>query len=104
MNKIDENRLRRMADRQGMILRKSRRRDPHAVDYGLYALCDVQTGGAIHQHGPISPYSLTLEEAEEWLIAGEIPDVRSGTWRGKPIEMVEVELRPLDARIAELKA
>jgi len=32
--KVRENRLRRMAHRQGFSLRKSRRRDPHATDYG----------------------------------------------------------------------
>lgn len=36
--KTHENLLRRMAKRQGYELRKSRRRDPRAVDYGTYAL------------------------------------------------------------------
>jgi len=38
--KIRENRLRRMADRQRLDLVKSRRRDPLAVDHGTYALID----------------------------------------------------------------
>jgi hypothetical protein len=38
--KIRENRLRRMAERQGLRLEKSRRRDPRAVDYGTYWLID----------------------------------------------------------------
>ena len=38
--KIRENRLRRMAERQGVKLQKSRRRDPHALDYGTYRLID----------------------------------------------------------------
>lgn len=33
-----ENRLRRMAERQGVQLVKSRRRDPRATDYGRYYL------------------------------------------------------------------
>ncbi|MEJ7790790.1 MAG: hypothetical protein WKF65_02320 [Gaiellaceae bacterium] len=33
-----ENRLRRMAARQRLVLRKSRRRDPYALDYGSYWL------------------------------------------------------------------
>ena len=36
--KVRENRLRRMADRQGLTLRKSPRRDPRALDYGVYRL------------------------------------------------------------------
>lgn len=36
--KVHENRIRRMAERQLLRLEKSRRRDPHAVGYGLYSL------------------------------------------------------------------
>jgi len=36
--KVRENRLRRMAERQGYKLEKSRRRDPRATDYGQLAL------------------------------------------------------------------
>lgn len=43
-----ENRLRRAASRQGLMLRKSRSRDPNAIDHGLYALIDVQTNGAVN--------------------------------------------------------
>jgi hypothetical protein len=38
-----EQRLRRMAERQGLALVKSRRRDPFAKDYGLYWLVDPMT-------------------------------------------------------------
>ena len=41
-DKVRENRLRRMADRQGLRLQKSRRRDVRALDYGTYQLVDVQ--------------------------------------------------------------
>ena len=37
---VRENRLRRMAKRQGLRLEKSRRRDPRALDYGGYWLID----------------------------------------------------------------
>jgi hypothetical protein len=37
-NKVRENRLRRMAERQGLTLTKNRRRDPRALDYGEYRL------------------------------------------------------------------
>jgi hypothetical protein len=36
--KVRENRLRRMAGRQGLTLTRSRRRDPRALDFGLYWL------------------------------------------------------------------
>lgn len=36
--KTRENRVRRMAERQGLKLSKTRRRDPRAVDYGHYFL------------------------------------------------------------------
>jgi hypothetical protein len=38
--KVRENRIRRMAGRQGLQLVKSRRRDPRALDYGTYWLVD----------------------------------------------------------------
>lgn len=43
--KVAENRLRRMAERQGLRLTRSRRRDIYAPDYGKYALvkADVDT-------------------------------------------------------------
>ena len=42
--KVRENRLRRVAQRRGLHLTRSRRRDPKAVDYGLYWLTNPQTG------------------------------------------------------------
>ena len=46
--KVRENRMRETADRRGLKLVRSRTRDSRAIDYGLYALLDVQTGGAIN--------------------------------------------------------
>jgi hypothetical protein len=40
--KSREQRLRRMADRQGSVLEKSRRRDKNARDFGLYTLYRVR--------------------------------------------------------------
>ena len=71
-NKVEENRLRRMADRQGLRLSKSRRRDPKALGYGLYALINVQTGGLIHQDlAGHSIHALTLEDVRDWLESDE---------------------------------
>ena len=65
--KVKEALLKRRADRRGWKLLKSRRRDPDSVDYGLYALIDLESGGAIHAHGPISVYSQTFEQVADWL-------------------------------------
>lgn len=40
IDKTRERRVRRMAERQGLRLVKSRRRDPLAKDYGLYMVAD----------------------------------------------------------------
>jgi hypothetical protein len=44
--KTFENRLRRNAKRRGFQLVKSARRDPYALDYGLYVLVSDGSGGA----------------------------------------------------------
>ena len=64
--KVKENRLRRMADRQGLKLVKSRSRDPNAKDFGLFALIDVQTGGAINP-----------AIAQRWVCSWDLEDVES---------------------------
>jgi len=56
---VRENRLRRMAERQGFRLEKSRRRDLRAVDYGTFAI----VRGAETVAGP----GLTVEEVEQFL-------------------------------------
>jgi hypothetical protein len=56
------NRLRRMADRQGVVLSKSRRRDPSALDYQCWRILDT---GISRKKLPIRP--LTLDEVENWL-------------------------------------
>lgn len=58
--KVRENRIRRMADRQELILRKSRRRDPRATDYGSYSL--VTSNNAL-----VLGKRPTLDEIEAWL-------------------------------------
>ena len=66
--KTRENRLRRLARRRGLTLSKSRRLDRGALDYGLFALLDRQTGK------PVTPllageftHSLTIDAIEAWL-------------------------------------
>lgn len=60
---VRENRLRRMAQRQGLALRKSRRRDPRAVDYGGYWLIDVSTDALVAG----GQFGISLDAIEEWL-------------------------------------
>lgn len=55
--KVRENRIRRMADRQGYRLLKSRRRDPLATDFGTYRL----------SRGAVTTRMLTLDEVEDRL-------------------------------------
>ena len=65
--KVRENRLRRMAVRQGFRLVKIRRLDPYATDYGKYRLEAVaKTSGYKH---PPSAAALTLDEVEKRLTA-----------------------------------
>lgn len=59
--KVRENLLRRVASRQGFTLHRSRRRDPRAIDYGLYWLVD-DDGDLVS-----GELMLTIDEVEEFL-------------------------------------
>lgn len=72
--KVLENRLRRVAERRGLRLVKSRRRDPQAYDYGTYALIDVRSN-ALVAGDELTGYGLTLEDVEATLNAKE--------WKGR---------------------
>jgi hypothetical protein len=63
--KVRENRLRRVAARRGLKLTKSYRRDPHALDYGLFALVDLRTDEHLNG-GPFS-HNWTLNIVEDYL-------------------------------------
>jgi hypothetical protein len=64
---MHEEKLRRLADRCGYRLEKSHRRDPHAADFGLYALIDADTGFPVNPASPISYYSWSREQVEDFL-------------------------------------
>jgi hypothetical protein len=66
--KVRENRLRRMADRQGLRLEKSRRRDPRAIDYGMYTLVDPNTNAIVAGTEGTGRPNFSLDEVEAWLI------------------------------------
>lgn len=65
--KVRENRLRRMADRQGLALRASGRRDTRALDYGKYGLVDARTNVIVYGTEPTGRFDLTLDDVEAYL-------------------------------------
>jgi hypothetical protein len=65
--KVRENRLRRMAERQGLALQKSRRRDPRAMDYGMYMLVDPRSNHVVAGTEHTGRPNMSLDEVEEWL-------------------------------------
>ncbi len=60
-DKVRENRMRRTADRQGLMLSRSRRRDPLALDYGVYWLADRD------RHLVSPEQGMSLDEVEAFL-------------------------------------
>lgn len=66
-DKVRENRLRRMAKRQGLMLVKSRRRDPRAVDYGKYGLVDPYNNAWVFGIDVTQRIEATLDEIEGYL-------------------------------------
>jgi len=63
-----ENCLRRVADRQGLRLMKSRSRHPNALDQGRYALIDLSHNGTIHPMlSTGQACALRLDEVGDWL-------------------------------------
>lgn len=62
--KVQENRLRRIADRRGLIIKKSRRRDPYARDFGGYMLIDAATNSVVIG-GDGSGFSSSLDDIEK---------------------------------------
>jgi hypothetical protein len=65
--KTRENRLRRMAERQGLQLVKSRRRDERAIDYGMYMLVDPSTSGVVAGTAGTGRPNFTLDDVEDYL-------------------------------------
>ena len=65
-----ENRLRRMAERQGLRLERSRRHDKRASSYGLYALKTWTTRQLVSEPGVRDDHAWTLDEVERYLMTG----------------------------------
>jgi hypothetical protein len=66
--KIFENRLRRMAERQGFQLSKSRLRDPRAIGFGGYMIVNSKTN-SIEAGGHPNVHSMNLDEVEAFLLS-----------------------------------
>jgi hypothetical protein len=62
-NIVQENRVRRTATRRGFILRRSRRRDPQAVDYGRYWLIEASRNVGVLG----GQWGVELDDVEAWL-------------------------------------
>lgn len=63
--KVRENRLRRMAERQGLRLVKSRRRDPRAIGYGGYMIVNQDNNAVAGEID--SARALNLDAIEDYL-------------------------------------
>jgi len=64
--RVEENRLRRVALRRGMHIEKSRRRDERALDFNGYMLIDNDTNGVILGGSPYA-FSADLEAIRKYL-------------------------------------
>jgi hypothetical protein len=69
--KVRENLLRRVADRQGLALRKSRTRDPRAIDYDRWMIVSLIPGRPDIGTGPTGKPTMTLDEVEANLMGDD---------------------------------
>src|SRR5437870_3622496 len=114
-DKVRENRLRRMAERRGLTLEKSRRRDPQAPDFGRYMLIHDQTKSAFLGSDGFE-FSATLDDVENYMSGRYVKKepsalerafaLRPAVMRGEPSAraeyraLLEEELRKENARVA----
>lgn len=63
--KTHENLIRRRLTRRGLMLRKSRRRDPDACDYGMLWVVDPERNCVVFGHQ--YQQRITLVDIEAWL-------------------------------------
>jgi hypothetical protein len=66
-----EQRLRRIARRQGLAIQKSRSRDPRSLDFGTYGIFDPYTNTIVAHGSPWNGYGLDLDAVEAQLLEGE---------------------------------
>jgi hypothetical protein len=66
-DKVRENRLRRMAERRGLKLVKSRRRDEHAWDYGMFMIVSVENNWVVAGTAATGRPEFTIDDVEAYL-------------------------------------
>ena len=75
--KLRENRLRRMAHRQGLAVKKSRSRDPYALGFGCYFIVNT-IGNYIVAGCDGGRPTYTLDDVERWLCPQNRPKAGKG--------------------------
>ena len=70
-DKVYENRLRRMAARQGLRYVAGRRRDPRAIDYGHVWLVDAATNLVVSEFAPEVGPGTILDQIEAYLTSDQ---------------------------------
>jgi hypothetical protein len=65
--KVRENRLRAMAERQGLALHKSRRRDPRAIDFDRWMVVDSFTNDVLTGTEVTGRQNMDLDQVEAFL-------------------------------------
>ena len=66
-DELGENRVRRMAERRGLRITRSRRRDPNASDYGRYLLRDANTRVIVAGTSSTGQAQWTFDEVAAYL-------------------------------------
>jgi hypothetical protein len=82
-DKVRENRLRRKAERVGLKVEKSRRRDPDAPDFGRYRIC---RGNLIVDgyDGTERQFAWDLDEVEYFLENADLRGAYGDQYEWKP--------------------
>ena len=70
-DKVRENRLRRMAERQGLEIQKSRRRDRRAIDYDRWLILDPHTNTIVAGAEGTFRHGMTIDAVEAYLMGDE---------------------------------
>jgi hypothetical protein len=65
-----EARARRLAWRQGYVLRKSRRRNPRSIDYGGWMIVDARFNAVVAGTEGVGRPHWSLDDVERWLHKG----------------------------------
>lgn len=80
--KVRENRLRRMAARQGFALHKSRVRDVNALGHGTYMIVNPHIDAVVYHNWDLpGGFGLDLDDVEAWLLS---------PWEEQPHESFQI--------------